>query len=557
LGLTIASGLNALASDVLNAIANGVSQATSASTPLLSKLSDLRALSFSSPTQTALVAGYFAAGDPGGGLFALNGSDSTSADNGGTIIVDVSGRRWYRSGARNSVLNVMWFGAKGDGTTDDTAAIQAAITAAITVGGVVHAPPGKYVISGTGLSLSMTSLADNANNRVSIEGAGSGCTTFVYTGTGTCLSIAGTSSVYADYFAVRGIRIENNGSISTQIGVKLTSAAWFGFDDVVIVGFNYGFQGYDVLSALFTRCNIRFNTYGFTVQYQNESDPNALTFTSCELGNNYTYAAALGDATTATFNGCMIENNGTAGNANSGGVFISNENNAILNGCAAATFVGCYFEGNGGLADIHFLAGGSEGNTSLVAVGCTFNRISGTANQFVTNNITMGLGNVSTSKAKLTVVGCSFNGYNSYVPDASRKYIEIASLGALWNFSDGCGSNTYGSNVEKPKILGPVRADAALLSASCVFNGTSGAIISNHLNVASVTRNGTGDYIVNFERALAIPGYSPSISLGNVGIATVFATDTTGVHIQTWNISGVITDFSWIAVNIFGCGDIV
>jgi hypothetical protein len=46
--------------------------------------------------------------------------------------------------------NVKGYGAKGDGSTDDTAAIQAAITAAESAGsGVVFLPPGGYKISST------------------------------------------------------------------------------------------------------------------------------------------------------------------------------------------------------------------------------------------------------------------------------------------------------------------------------------------------------------------------------------------------------------------------
>lgn len=48
------------------------------------------------------------------------------------------------------VLNVKDYGAKGDGSTDDTAAIQAAITAAVGsfgAGGVVKAPPGNYFLN--------------------------------------------------------------------------------------------------------------------------------------------------------------------------------------------------------------------------------------------------------------------------------------------------------------------------------------------------------------------------------------------------------------------------
>lgn len=44
-------------------------------------------------------------------------------------------------------VNVKWFGAKGDGSTDDTAAIQAAIDVLPGGGGTVSLPGGTYNIS--------------------------------------------------------------------------------------------------------------------------------------------------------------------------------------------------------------------------------------------------------------------------------------------------------------------------------------------------------------------------------------------------------------------------
>ena len=47
------------------------------------------------------------------------------------------------------VFNVKSHGAKADGTTDDTAAIQAAMDEAGKLGGKVYLPPGKYMVRGT------------------------------------------------------------------------------------------------------------------------------------------------------------------------------------------------------------------------------------------------------------------------------------------------------------------------------------------------------------------------------------------------------------------------
>lgn len=100
--------------------------------------------------------------DPGiTGFFYYDATDTTSTDNGGTVIVSTGGKRWKRH--YSEAVNVKWFGAKGDGVTDDTVAIQSAIncitdTAFSTIwsggiknyskgGGVVHLPPGRYRIT--------------------------------------------------------------------------------------------------------------------------------------------------------------------------------------------------------------------------------------------------------------------------------------------------------------------------------------------------------------------------------------------------------------------------
>ena len=46
---------------------------------------------------TVFVEGYSTPADGGEGIFVLNTLDTTSADNGGTIIVNVNNARWYRA----------------------------------------------------------------------------------------------------------------------------------------------------------------------------------------------------------------------------------------------------------------------------------------------------------------------------------------------------------------------------------------------------------------------------------------------------------------------------
>ena len=75
------------------------------------------------------------------------GSTAIVADDGGSVIVALDGGRWDNIQKVN--LNVLQFGAKGDGVTDDTWAIQSCYNA-ITLGGTLRipaAPGGSYACS--------------------------------------------------------------------------------------------------------------------------------------------------------------------------------------------------------------------------------------------------------------------------------------------------------------------------------------------------------------------------------------------------------------------------
>ena len=133
-----------------------------------------------------VVKNHSTAGDQGGGTFWRDDADTTSADNSGTIVVDANSKRWKRINSENNV-NAKWFGATGDGTTDDTSAIQAAIDyAATTNGGTVFLPEGSYLI--TGLSIPAF---------VYLRGSGERGTRLLFNASSDAIAVGGTaSSVY-------------------------------------------------------------------------------------------------------------------------------------------------------------------------------------------------------------------------------------------------------------------------------------------------------------------------------------------------------------------------
>ncbi len=93
-------------------------------------IADLKALDVEVvPANVAvIVLGYYETGDSGGGLFVYDNASSL-ADNYGTVIApDAGAGRWIR--VWSGTVSVRWFGCLGDGTTDETARIQAAFDAA-------------------------------------------------------------------------------------------------------------------------------------------------------------------------------------------------------------------------------------------------------------------------------------------------------------------------------------------------------------------------------------------------------------------------------------------
>jgi pectate lyase-like protein/parallel beta helix pectate lyase-like protein len=128
-------------------------------------LSDLTSVN-NTTTHAVVVRNHSLNDDGGGGLFHWVTGTATS-DN-GTIVVptDPNGGYWKR--VSDGPVNVRWFGARGDGASDDTIAIQAAIDAVASLGagglfgGTVLIPPGTFCAD---------KLCINAH-RVTLTGAG-------------------------------------------------------------------------------------------------------------------------------------------------------------------------------------------------------------------------------------------------------------------------------------------------------------------------------------------------------------------------------------------------
>lgn len=121
--------------------------------------------------QFQLTSGYYGQGDTGGNaLYRRIPSDTTSADDGGSILVDVNNVRWYL--IHNGTVNAEWFGVRPDGATNMVTQLNTAI--ALPSVREIKFGPGPYFAQGNIGMLSSKTLTGipGGGTTVNISGAG-------------------------------------------------------------------------------------------------------------------------------------------------------------------------------------------------------------------------------------------------------------------------------------------------------------------------------------------------------------------------------------------------
>jgi len=222
----------AINTQVNAAFAQTLADTTAAIAPLVDTLLNITALrALTSPVNPSVfVEGYTTTGDGGEGIFTYNPSDVISADNGGTIIVDAGNHRWYRAHALSQPFSVLWFGASGDGTTDDTTKIQATINAASTAKVSVYFPgtPNFYRI-GSALTLTGPISIYGDPNNSTIKTTSATANIFVIAGINVLVdslrlgsTVAKTAGAYISMPAqVGAIRVNRCYFDSAWIGINI------------------------------------------------------------------------------------------------------------------------------------------------------------------------------------------------------------------------------------------------------------------------------------------------------------------------------------------------
>ncbi len=169
------------------------------------------------PTGTQVyVTGYYAAGDGGEGMFVYNSASAATADNGVIIAPNAGSGRWLRN-VKSLPANPRWWGAKGDGVTNDSTAIQAGIDYINSLGsGVLKFNNGTYLCDVT-LKQGVQLIGLDAISGVDLGGGGVFGVVFQGAAAG---AVVDTPAGVTYSVAVVGIAFRGLGLSGTSIGVR-------------------------------------------------------------------------------------------------------------------------------------------------------------------------------------------------------------------------------------------------------------------------------------------------------------------------------------------------
>lgn len=238
-------------------------------------------------------------------------------------------------------VSVLDFGAVGDGVTDDTAALQAAINANVPL----FIPPGTY---------KYTALTGLSRNNLKIYGAGSAVTTLYYTGSAEAIKIDGNGA-FIHELDVQGFSIKGNANTTSLLYLRDVARSIF--------------KDINVYEAENT-AGIGFNFLGVQLNYFESlycSQDRQVMASPPYNGLYMAVSSMLLNSTNNTFVRCYTEGGVTAGDMKIGIYLQSADQNTFIGGASESlrtyglivstnskmnTFIGTGFESLSATADI-------------------------------------------------------------------------------------------------------------------------------------------------------------------------------------------------------------
>lgn len=441
-------------------------------------------------------------------------------------------------------VTVIDFGADPRGIADSTAAFQAAWDCCTDKAKVLghglrlRIPGGNYKITGK-LNFNWRATDDTANDadtrRISIIGDGYGCT-FI---NDMREDPQGEPLMYFDggltdphlRISLYGFRIQRKGQDFKGWGFYFRNIAIMDMVNTDTHWFDHGAVFHDVIQCKIDHCQFGANKRGMVASKLNWTQPNVFDLRHVMFGGNKNSALTITNGANFKIDTCTFEGTGSSFTDD---ITVS-YTGAPYEGGLGMMIVNSYFENNHVLSDVN-VGSNEAASGNFIIEGNSFQRTS--PERYCRQHLNLSPNN-SAGKHRYHLRGNKFKfagGYTHQVGDGSvvvqTPWAEVKEEGNLYEPQQ---PPTYGNNA----IDGYNNKIVALAKISA--GATPGVV--NQYNVASVVRNATGVYTLNFIKPLTFPPYSIVATVeGALGTASV-----TGYSVNSLQIT--INDNTWSASN--------
>ncbi len=301
----------------------------------------------------------------------------------------------------DGAINVRDYGAKGDGLTDDTAAIQAAIAAAQAVNGCAEFPPGTYLINST---------IDVASHAAVVLRTSAALGTIIKAGTAMDYMLEFSSANYTGFCLIENLYFDGNNLAETAIyggrfQHNILRRVTVRKTTVAAIKFRNGWCN-DLVE-----CEIGYND-GDGIHAMGGS-PNCLNIHRCKIYHNDGWGVLEGSAYGMSFVGNTVEHN------KKGGMLLAYQRGGLI--------AGNEFSSNGEVGSYAGMGIPPGGSAESLPSGCAY-KTELMLNGFVT---------YGTLSANSPSMGLEITG-NVFLPSYSQSAIFAVS---------GTGLNIHGNHV--------------------------------------------------------------------------------------------------------------
>lgn len=449
------------------------------------------------------VRGHTTSGDDGGGEFRYDYA-STAATNTGTIFAPPSGVGRYIRVLNGQPVTPQMFGAKADGTTDDTTRLRAMVSTAKDNRLKILIPKGDYKVN-SGTSNVLQIDWDGAI----IEGESSaGALTnappqrFIDRGSGTTLLI-GTGEATN---IIRGVTLRNVGfySDTAEAGITLTNyAAQNNFQRIHVAGYTNGIRSHWSWGNTF---------FDLSLLYQKQ-DGILVT------GNALDWRLYSAHIYYSTRDGVRIESDVSKPSSGrvteSFAIFGGSISHAGSRGLHVDTARGVrdiavYYEGNG-TNDVYFGSGANGCTTSLAVM------LGATGNSIVVDGAYNTVSLPYFYSVSLTNAGVVFNGSNNKL-ESHPYFCKTLGSGASVTFTSGSGTTGVApGGTTLSNVL--TTADITIAAAGSGYHTNSIGIVTSSAGGGAVVSIGVDGTTGSITNVLVVNGGANYSTNGTIVIA--------------------------------------